>query len=196
MKKLLILSSFLCLNLSVFAQKDNIKGRFLVLPTNLFAYAFGAAYESQINPRVSAQLSMNFYGIDMQNTDGGATAVVSIIPEARWWTKPVDLEKNKNLFFVGAFLEFAKTQDTPGGERELNDDYLISKREHAFNPGLILGYKVWFSKKWFFETYAGPKYRFFQEKSDFKRMAETVSEKRNGNQLGYRVGLNVGVILK
>ncbi len=196
MKKLLILLPILCLSLSVLAQKNNVKGRLLLFPTSTFAYALGLGYESQFNARLSAQLSMNFYGFDMQNTDGGATFVVSIIPEARWWLKSIDLETKQNSIFIAAFLEFAKSKMTPGGEGNFGQNYLLAEENGEINPGLLLGYKKWIAKKWFLEFYTGPKYRFIKEDKEFRRQGRSVTEIAYKNQLGFRIGINAGVLLK
>ena len=175
-------------SLNVFSQKNTIKGRAL---GTYKLFSLGIGYERLINNKISAQVLFNRMAVDFRDTDGNAKYLNSIVPELRYY-----LGKNENKkMFLGIFTEASTLNFFQGGERVddiLNKRILTKDFTKIVAPGVLLGINNGTKKRWIFDFYTGVKYRFRNEEKEYFLNQEKIIESQKNNQIGIRVGLNIG----
>jgi Protein of unknown function (DUF3575) len=151
---LIIISLFNCI--SIFAQKDFIKGRLIPLPLDY--YTLGIGYERILKNNFSVQLLCNVYGFNSLRTDGGARQNISIIPECRYFFGEKMNENLPKSTFIGIFTEFLRTNYF--NNYQDNNDRTETRYTNSINPGLLLGQSIKISKSSYIEFYVGKKLTF------------------------------------
>lgn len=174
------------------AQSNVAKGRLFYLPGNFSLYSMGVGYERTISGNQSFQILYNMYGYDMTETDGSSVVIHSIVPEYRIYLKKRNQENLHKAFFLGMFNEFSIRKLSPSGFNFGEEPKsLINERQLSMSPGMLIGKNLPISTNWFFEIYAGAKYRFVEQQSKYLENQLEVVEKSSFSRFGFRIGVNL-----
>jgi Protein of unknown function (DUF3575) len=191
-KNTIALTLILLLATSVFSQKNCAKGRIIGLPGNTTLFSMGIGYERMVADFWSVQVLINRHGWDMRSTDGQAEFTNAVVPEMRYYFGKYRRETLNKASFLAFFLEGALTKTYPGGET-IGPVPPLDGKSTSLSPGLLLGKNAQLSKLFYFEFYAGAKYRFVHE-TDYYILDDLteITEEKNFEKLAPRLGLNLG----
>ncbi len=155
-KNLLFLTCLLSLSVTVWAQKNSIKGRAIYLPGENPTYSFGLGYERKIIDNLTVQLLYNNSRFT-PGFDAPTTETSGLVPEVRYYFgKKKDFRKKP---FIGGFVEAYKFKEFGGMPQYNPDYYLVETNGNMTSVGVLIGKNSTIGKRFLIDMYIGFRYK-------------------------------------
>ena len=181
--------------------KNSVKGRVLYAPIDGYkTVVYGIGFERFIDQTKSVQLLYNFFFLDGLEKHEEKLSKHAIIPSyRRYFGKNATQNINKS-FFVDLHVEFSftKINYSPTYEPTPNDiTYsVVVNNKTTVAPGILLGKNFQIAKNWYLESFLGMKlnneYEELLIRNNNDLSDELTTTNAPENELGYRLGFNVG----
>jgi Protein of unknown function (DUF3575) len=154
---LLLLLLFTLFPLSLYGQKNVLKGRFVPLVGRPSFSTMGLGYERFVNDRVSVQLIFNRFGFDNSGFDGSKRRIFVLAPEMRYHFKQQEFKKNRSWFSIFYQYHWIRRENSTFEISIPEIPGLEYRRAEAF--GVLLGIDLFLTKKLSLEVFGGLKYQ-------------------------------------